>query len=53
MRASHPLSTHVETRGCIMFALRGGVCKSVALVPTLEGLSEQLLRRGSNLARHT
>jgi hypothetical protein len=53
VRASLLLSTHVEPRACIAFSQRGGVCKSVALVPSPEGLLEQLLRLGSNLGRHT
>jgi hypothetical protein len=52
VRASLLLSTHVEPRGARFISARGG-CKSVALVPSLEGLSEQLLRLGSNLGRHT
>jgi hypothetical protein len=36
VRASHPLSTDVETQGCIMFALRGG-CLQVSRAGALAG----------------
>jgi hypothetical protein len=47
VRASHPFIHLCKTSGCIMFVLGGGVCKSVALVPSPHGRSEQLLRLAS------
>jgi hypothetical protein len=52
-RASHPLSTHVKPRGCIMFVLARGCLQVSPAGASPHGLSSSCSVSGRNLGRHT